>query len=252
MSLQGQLSFKNRKILEKFKKCSCFYCLETFETSEIKEYVDNNETALCPYCGIDSVICFEDGSLPTKDELVEWHKHSFSPVGLPISEIQKYKNRVLNYTTLEHAKIYMKKGSSNLFLLIKEIQINEDSKGFLVFDTDQKKQIAYEKEIFLSNFEELSLDKKRKYYSNLKSCWNYRLVYSVKDMRLAIHECYYTKISYTGSPSSPMTYINEVNPDKLKENLVEIFDLMLNAFAHPIVLDDLENDTFKEITKLHK
>ena len=136
MSLQRQLSFKNRKILEKFKKCSCFYCLETFETSEIKEYVDNNETALCPNCGIDSLICFEDGSLPTKDELEEWHKHSFSPVGLPISEIQKYKNRVFNYTTLEHAKIYMKKGRSNLFLLIKEIQINEDLKGFLVFDTN--------------------------------------------------------------------------------------------------------------------
>lgn len=78
MSLQGQLSFKNRKILEKFKKCSCFYCLETFETSEIKEYVDNNETALCPYCGIDSVICFEDGSLPTKDELDKWYEESFS------------------------------------------------------------------------------------------------------------------------------------------------------------------------------
>ena len=117
--------------------------------------------------------------------------------------------------------------------------------------TNQKKQIVYEKEIFLSNFEELSLDKKRKYYSNVKSCWNYRLVYSVKDMRLAIHECYYPKISYTGSPSSAMTYINEVNPDKLKENLIEIFDLMLNAFAHPIVIDDSENDIFKEIKDFH-
>ena len=57
------------------------------------------------------------------------------------------------------------------------------------------------------------------------------LVYSVKDMRLAIHECYYTKISLMVSPSSAMITINEVNPDKLKENLIEIFDLMLNAFC---------------------
>ena len=76
---------------------------------------------------------------PQKDELVEWHKHSFSPVGLSISEIQKYKKSGFKLHNIRTCKnIYEKKGSSNLFLLIKEIQINEDSKGFLVFDTDQK------------------------------------------------------------------------------------------------------------------
>ncbi len=240
------------KFLKILRNVPVFFCLETFETSEIKEYIDNNETALCPYCGIDSLVCFEDSSLPTKEELEEWFKHSFSPVGLSLSEIQKYKNRIINYTSLEHAKIFMKKESSHLFLLVKKIEINEDSKGFLVFDTTQKKQMVYEKELFLNNFEELSLEKKRKYYSNLKSCWNYRLVYSVKDMRLAIHECYYPKIGFTSSPSSAEIYINEVHPEKLKENLIGIFDLMLNAFAHPVVLDDIENDSLNETTDSHK
>jgi hypothetical protein len=39
----------------------CFHCLETFPPLKIEEWVDEDEneigqTALCPYCGIDSVI----------------------------------------------------------------------------------------------------------------------------------------------------------------------------------------------------
>lgn len=33
----------------------CYYCLETFNESEIEDYVDNGNTALCPYCMVDAV-----------------------------------------------------------------------------------------------------------------------------------------------------------------------------------------------------
>jgi hypothetical protein len=41
--------------------CGCFYCLKIFSPSDIDEWVDEDvneveQTALCPKCGIDSVI----------------------------------------------------------------------------------------------------------------------------------------------------------------------------------------------------
>jgi hypothetical protein len=36
--------------------CACFYCLKSFPPSEIGEWVDGGKTALCPRCGIDSVL----------------------------------------------------------------------------------------------------------------------------------------------------------------------------------------------------
>ena len=40
--------------------CGCFYCVKTFHGSEIKEWIDGGKTALCPYCGINSVISSVD------------------------------------------------------------------------------------------------------------------------------------------------------------------------------------------------
>lgn len=247
MSLQRQLSFKNRDILKKYNKCSCFFCLKTFNTSKINEYIDENQTALCPFCGIDSVVCFKDGSLPSKEKLNEWHKHSFSASVLSPFEININKDRVHKYTTLQNARIYfMINNGEDLFLLIKEIQINGNINGFLLYDLKAKKQVIYDEKVFIELFHELSLDQKIKYYSDLKSCWNYRLVYSVKEMSLSVNECYYPEVSYTGSPSRAMIYINEINPEKLKENLMESFEWMLNAFAQPIIIDDSEIDLVKE------
>lgn len=36
--------------------CGCFYCRKVYSPVEIKEYIDNGQTALCPYCGVDAVI----------------------------------------------------------------------------------------------------------------------------------------------------------------------------------------------------
>lgn len=50
-------SIDNEPMLRRDKRCGCFYCLRIFDPSEIVEWVEDEEkTALCPYCGIDSVI----------------------------------------------------------------------------------------------------------------------------------------------------------------------------------------------------
>jgi hypothetical protein len=47
-------------------KCGCFYCCAIFDVSEIADWVDEDDrgigqTALCPRCGIDSVIGEKSG-----------------------------------------------------------------------------------------------------------------------------------------------------------------------------------------------
>ncbi|MDT3381149.1 hypothetical protein RNI52_27735 [Labrys neptuniae] len=47
----------HRQELEKSASCGCFYCCQTFTVAKIEEWIDDEEgTALCPYCGIDSLI----------------------------------------------------------------------------------------------------------------------------------------------------------------------------------------------------
>jgi hypothetical protein len=51
--------------------CGCFYCLETFKSIEIIEWIDKEsakgKTAQCPNCGIDSVIGDKSG-FPVMDK----------------------------------------------------------------------------------------------------------------------------------------------------------------------------------------
>src|SRR5215813_8497710 len=49
-------SSANRESIAASKTCGCFHCLKTFPASEIREWVGRVDRALCPYCGIDSVL----------------------------------------------------------------------------------------------------------------------------------------------------------------------------------------------------
>lgn len=51
-----QLAMKNKKLIQQSNNAGCFKCLKIFPTNEVKDYTDNGETVLCPYCGIDSVV----------------------------------------------------------------------------------------------------------------------------------------------------------------------------------------------------
>lgn len=55
------------------KHCGCFYRCEVFDPAEIKEWVDEfnavGQTAICPRCGIDSVLGSNSGYPITMDFL---------------------------------------------------------------------------------------------------------------------------------------------------------------------------------------
>lgn len=62
--------------------CGCFYCCKTFRPDEIVEWCDANpdgvgQTALCPKCGIDSVIGDRAGYELTTQFLSRMRKHWF-------------------------------------------------------------------------------------------------------------------------------------------------------------------------------
>ncbi|MCL2737278.1 MAG: cytoplasmic protein [Alphaproteobacteria bacterium] len=67
----------NKEALAKDKICGCFYCCEIFNPDEINEWIPNETTAMCPYCGIDSVISESSGYPITKEFLVQMKKHWF-------------------------------------------------------------------------------------------------------------------------------------------------------------------------------
>lgn len=47
---------KHRIEVEASEHCGCFFCFRIFPSGTIKTWVDANQTALCPHCGIDAVI----------------------------------------------------------------------------------------------------------------------------------------------------------------------------------------------------
>lgn len=52
------------------ERCGCFSCCAIFDPTEIKEWTDGGQTALCPECGIDSVIGSESGYPVTTEFLI--------------------------------------------------------------------------------------------------------------------------------------------------------------------------------------
>ena len=56
-------SLRNRQLLSDGGECGCFYCLSTFDASEVTEWVHDGSTALCPRCHIDSVLSSKVNSI---------------------------------------------------------------------------------------------------------------------------------------------------------------------------------------------
>jgi hypothetical protein len=59
----------HRKKLEASSQCGCFYCEKIFNPIEIVDWTDGGQTAICPYCGIDSVI--GSASVPITEKLLQ-------------------------------------------------------------------------------------------------------------------------------------------------------------------------------------
>lgn len=63
--------------LEKAHVAGCYFCLSVFAPRTVVEFVDDRDTAVCPHCGIDSV-------LPGVDDrylLAQGHVHWFTALG---------------------------------------------------------------------------------------------------------------------------------------------------------------------------
>ena len=72
-------SSNNMPMLKKDKKCGCFYCLKIFDPIAIIDWQPDKEgTAVCPYCGIDSIIGESSGYPITKEFLKEMNNHWFA------------------------------------------------------------------------------------------------------------------------------------------------------------------------------
>ena len=67
----------HRGTLRESEACGCFYCLEVFPPSEIEDWTDDDDTALCPKCGIDSVISSVSGYPIERSFLQKMHDHWF-------------------------------------------------------------------------------------------------------------------------------------------------------------------------------
>jgi hypothetical protein len=74
-------SFRNREEVQVSSLCGCFYCLRTFAPAEVVDWEDEkggvSATALCPKCGIDSVIGSASGFPVTEDFLKRMNQHWF-------------------------------------------------------------------------------------------------------------------------------------------------------------------------------
>jgi hypothetical protein len=69
----------HRDELDRSAVCGCFYCCETCAPAEIEDWCDDEDTALCPTCGIDSVIGSASG-YPVAEQpfLKSMHERWFS------------------------------------------------------------------------------------------------------------------------------------------------------------------------------
>jgi len=76
-------AFRNRKYFSTVGPCGCFYCGAHYPSTAVKTWVDSEEqTALCPKCGIDAVIHADSGFPITSTFLDALHFLYFGkPIG---------------------------------------------------------------------------------------------------------------------------------------------------------------------------
>jgi hypothetical protein len=69
---------QHRAEVESSGRCACFFCFRTFPPVAIKAWTDKDQTALCPHCGVDSVLGSESGHRLDEGFLRKMHQHYFA------------------------------------------------------------------------------------------------------------------------------------------------------------------------------
>ena len=75
-----ELCMNNKKMFENTEKCGCFYCIKVFNPELIQEWIDNDQTAICPNCNIDSVLPQIEQLVITEKLLEDMHNYWFKVV----------------------------------------------------------------------------------------------------------------------------------------------------------------------------
>jgi hypothetical protein len=70
-------SSKHRVEILSSLACGCFYCLSIYPPSDVVEWIDEDQTAICPECDIDSVIGDASGYPITAEFLTSMKKQWF-------------------------------------------------------------------------------------------------------------------------------------------------------------------------------
>ena len=87
----------NKQAIEDSTECACIFCFERINPTDIDEYCDDyildtdvmvEDTAVCPYCGIDSII---PNSLVkyTDEDLKKWHEEGFGEKNIHPNQLLK-------------------------------------------------------------------------------------------------------------------------------------------------------------------
>ena len=71
----AKASIRNKGACIESHHCGCYYCLNTFDPKKIEIWLPDaaTATAVCPECGIDSVL----PNSPTQDDLIACHERWF-------------------------------------------------------------------------------------------------------------------------------------------------------------------------------
>jgi hypothetical protein len=67
----------NEDELRQSKVAGCFYCTSVFPATAVTQFLENERTALCPECMIDSVLGDASGFPITAGFLAEMHQYWF-------------------------------------------------------------------------------------------------------------------------------------------------------------------------------
>ncbi|MGN0967121.1 MAG: cytoplasmic protein [Candidatus Coprovivens sp.] len=70
-------SSHNKDLVKRSKICACFHCRTWFSSKEVNRWIPGEETAICPRCGIDSVIPDASGIQQDRDFVAEMHRYWF-------------------------------------------------------------------------------------------------------------------------------------------------------------------------------
>ncbi|MDJ1484260.1 cytoplasmic protein [Cytophagaceae bacterium YF14B1] len=67
----------NKKALGESVQAGCYYCLKVYPAYKVVDFVEADETGICPYCNIDCVLPDKSPYELTRENLQELHAFWF-------------------------------------------------------------------------------------------------------------------------------------------------------------------------------